>query len=245
MDSKIKYYLQIADSALIYGYRLRELSLFNTPFLTSLSQSDLTNQLLNIADTTYKEVNGLYKKLQAQPFLIVRKNPEEYFNAILFELENEDELFVIVRQFLVDTFHSLFYQELMKSKDQFLSNLAKEKVELFKSQVEKSRLWFKELKFLDLEKYKQVQKNLNVLWEYSADFFQASTADLIMLSKEFGVDLHKIQLKWKIAMEKAILEEGFNLPTKNGTLIGGKEGRHSKSFHSILKSLKTSELRFR
>ncbi|MGJ8661864.1 MAG: hypothetical protein ACSHXL_07485, partial [Bacteroidota bacterium] len=79
MDSKIKYYLQIADSALIYGYRLRELSLFNTPFLNSLSQSDLTDQLLYIADITYKEVNGLQGKINGHSFDVIRSKPEEYF----------------------------------------------------------------------------------------------------------------------------------------------------------------------
>jgi|TARA_R110000737_G_scaffold17130_1_gene34607 phenylacetate-CoA oxygenase PaaI subunit len=244
MTPQIKYYLQIADSALIYSYRLRELSLFNTPFLNSLSQSDLTDHLLSIANITYKEVNGIQKKEEGHAFDIIRKKPEEYFNAILFELENKDEVFVIVRQFFVDTFHSFYYQELVKSKDAFLSKLATEKVDLFKNQVEKSRLWFRELKFSDEDKYKRTQKSINVLWEYSADFFQASTVDLVMLSREAGVDLHKVQMNWKIDIEKAVAEEGFKLPAQEGTFIGGKEGRHSRSFHSFLKRLKSEKLPF-
>jgi ring-1,2-phenylacetyl-CoA epoxidase subunit PaaC len=241
MDSRIKYYLQIADSALIYSYRLRELSLFNTPFLNSLSQSDLTEHLLSIANITYQEVSGIQEKEEGHSFDVIRRKPEEYFNAILFELENKDEIFVIVRQFFVDIFHSFYYQELVKSKDPFLSKLATEKVDLFKSQVEKSRLWFKELKFSDDDKYKRTQKSINVLWEYSADFFQASTVDLVMLSREAGVDLHKVQKEWKIEIEKTVLEEGFELPTSDGNLIGGKEGRHSRSFHSFLKRIKSEK----
>ena len=244
MDSKIKYYLQIADSALIYGYRLRELSLFNTPFLNSLSQSDLTNHLLSIAAITYQEVQSIQDKEIGHPFAIIRKKPEEYFNAILFELENKDENSVIVRQFFVDTFHALYYHELLKSKDLFLSNLAKQKVELFQNQVQKSRLWFKELKFHDEKKFKKIQKSIDDLWEYSADFFQASTVDLVMLSREVGVDLHKVRVQWKIVLEKAILQEGFKLPLKEGTLIGGKEGHHSRSFHSFLKKFKSEKLPF-
>ena len=244
MDSKIKYYLQIADGALIYSYRLKELSLFNTPFLNSLSQCDLTEQLLSIANITYQEVNGIQVKKEGHPFNIIRNKPEEYFNAILFELENKDEVFVIVRQFFVDTFHSFYYNELVKSKDPFLSKLAVEKVQLFNNQVEKSRLWFKELKFSEDQKYERTQKSIDLLWEYSADFFQASKVDLVMTSREFGVDLHKVQMKWKIAIEKAIKEEGFKLPKQFGTLIGGKEGRHSKSFHSFLKKLKSEKLPF-
>lgn len=242
MNSKLKYYLQIADSALVYSFRLRELSIFNTPFLNSLSQSDLTDQLLSIANITYQEVTGLQEK--GQTFDVIRTKPEQYFNAILFELENKDELFVIVRHFFVDTFHSFYFQELATSKDPFLSNLANEKVDLFKKQVEKSRLWFKELKFSSDDKYQRIQKNILVLLEYSADFFQASKVDLVMLSRELGVDLHKVQMKWKVQVESAILEEGFTLPITAGSLIGGKEGRHSKSFHSFLKKIKGEKLPF-
>jgi phenylacetate-CoA oxygenase PaaI subunit len=244
MNSKIKYYLQIADSALIYSYRLRELALFNTPFLNSLSQSDLTDHLMSIANITYREVKGIQEKEEGHTFDIIRTKPEQYFNAILFELENKDELFVIVRQFFVDAFHSFYYQELIKSKDPFLANLANVKVDLFKKQVEKSRLWFKELKFSDDDKYKRTQKHIDVLWEYSADFFQASRVDLVMLSIEVGADLHKVHERWKIEIEKAVLEEGFLLPNQEGTLIGGKEGRHSRSFHSFLKKLKSDNLPF-
>ncbi|MFA7273758.1 MAG: Phenylacetic acid catabolic protein [Crocinitomicaceae bacterium] len=243
MDSKLKYYLQIADSALIYGSRLRELAVFNNPFLASLSKSDLTDQLMNIAQATYQEVQGIEKK-EGHNFKIIRERPDEYFNAILFELENKDEIFVVVRQFFVDVFHSLYFQALGKSKDPFLNNLSKEKSDLFKKQVGKSRLWFRELKFGDEVKYQQAQKSIQVLWEYSADFFQASTVDLVMLSREVGVDLHKVENSWKKEIGKAIHEEGFELPHNEGNLIGGKEGRHSRSFHSMLKQLKAEKLPF-
>ncbi len=108
----------------------------------------------------------------------------------------------------------------------------------------KSRLWFQELKFGDEEKYQLAEKSIQVLWEYSADFFQASTVDLVMISREIGVDLHKIEKAWKKEIEKAIKDEGFSLPNHEGNLIGGKEGRHSRSFHSLLKHLKTEKLPF-
>jgi ring-1,2-phenylacetyl-CoA epoxidase subunit PaaC len=235
MNFKIKYYLQIADSALIYSYRLRELSIFNTHFLNSLSSSDLTDELMTIATITYQEVSRIQEKEEGQPFDIIRTTPEQYFNAILFELENKDELFVIIRLFFVDTFHSLYYHELIESKDIFLAKLAKENVDLFTSQVEKSRLWFKELKFSDEQAHNTAQKSMDVLWEYSADIFQASRADLVMISLDIGVDLHKIQQRWKIEIETAIVNEGFIIPEQAGSFIGGKEGRHSRSFHSFLR----------
>ncbi len=234
MENTIKYYLQIADNALILSHRLSEYS-SKGPFLEEdLANTNVALDLIGIAESVLNKTAELIGPQKTGDDLAYRRPEHEFFNCLLVEQPNTDFAHIMVRQFLTDSFHFYFFSELTKSKDEFLSGLAFKSLKEITYHLRRSSEWMVRLGDGTEEAHLKTQNALNTLWKYTHEFFSENEADKKGLSMGIGVDLTSVKNSWLQKVREIMYMATLKIPENDYQLTGGKEGKHTEHMGYIL-----------
>ena len=234
METKLKYYLQIADNALILSHRLSE-NCSKGPFLEEdLATTNVALDLIGCAESIYEEVALQDGKGKVGDYFAYKRKENEFLNVILVEQPNGDFAHLMVRQFFIDVFHFYFFTELMNSQDDFLKGLAHKTIKEVTYHLKRSSEWMVRLGKGTEESKHRTQVAINKFWKYTQEFFIENTVDKAMLDNEMGVDLAKIQKDWKLKVDEIFYLAHFSIPSNDFSIKGGKEGVHSENLGYIL-----------
>jgi ring-1,2-phenylacetyl-CoA epoxidase subunit PaaC len=234
MEARLKYYLQIADTALILIHRLGEYSSCG-PFLEEdLATTNVALDLLGIAESMLNQSAILEGKGRTGDDLAYRREEKDYLNCLLVEQPNVDFAHVIVRQFFSDAFHFYFFTELVNSKDSFLSAIAVKSLKETTYHLRRSSEWMIRLGTGTREANTRTQRAVNSLWKYTNDFFLPSACDLEMFQLGYGVNLESVQLNYLQKVKEIVYMSHLNLPENGFSIGGGKQGTHTEHLGYIL-----------
>jgi ring-1,2-phenylacetyl-CoA epoxidase subunit PaaC len=234
MEIKLKYFLQIADNALILSHRLSEYC-SRAPFLEEdLANTNVALDLIGIAESILEEVAKQEGTGNCGDDLAYRRKENEFLNVILVEQPNEDFAHIMVRQFFTDAFHYYFFSELCNSKDQYLSALAKKSIKEITYHLRRSSEWMIRLGNGTPEASQKTQFAINKLWKYTHEFFIENALEREMKKQKIGVNLEIVQLNWKQKINEIFYMAHFIIPPNNSIIKGGKDGVHSENLGYIL-----------
>ena len=234
MKEKQKYYLQIADNALILSHRLSEYS-SKGPFLEEdLATTNIALDLIGIAESIFEETARQFYTRGTGDDLAFRRAENEYFNCTLVEQPNTDFAFILVRQFFTDAFHFYFFSELTNSKDVFLAAIATKSLKEITYHLRRSSEWMIRLGDGTPLANQKTQYALDTLWKFSQEFFHENETDKAMKEQEIGVDLSAIQQLWLQKVKEIVYMAHLTLPKNNHQVFGGKDGNHSEFMGYIL-----------
>ena len=234
MEAKLKYYLQIADNALILSHRLGEYSSYG-PFLEEdLATTNVALDLLGLAESTLNAAAQLEGNGRSADDLAYRRAEHEFLNSVLVEQPNTDFAFLMVRQFFTDAFHFYFFTELTKSNDPFLSGLAFKSLKESTYHLRRSSEWMIRLGAGTSEAHERTQQAVNKLWKYTADFFVNSSTDEEALQQGYGVSLENVAIQWQQKIREIFYMAHLVIPTNGFEVTGGKLGRHTEHLGLIL-----------
>lgn len=233
MNQKSKYYLQIADNALILSHRLSEYCSY-APFLEEdLANTNVALDLIGTAESIYVKLAEIEGVRNSDDYAYRRKE-SEFRNCLMVEQPNVDFAHIMVRQFLMDSFNFYFYSKLSESKDYFLSGLALKTIKEVTYHLRRSSEWLIRLGDGTQEANIRTQNALNHLWKYTHELFEASEVDLEMLDKGIGVDLSDIKPLFKQKINEICYMAKLSLPENSLKISGGKSGKHSEYLGHIL-----------
>jgi ring-1,2-phenylacetyl-CoA epoxidase subunit PaaC len=234
MEAKHKYYLQIADNALILSHRLSEYSSWG-PFLEEdLANTNIALDLIGIAESILEETAKQQGKGESGDDLAYRRPENAFYNTLLVEQPNADFAFIMVRQFFTDAFHFYFFSEMTKSKDEFLSAVAYKSLKEITYHLRRSSEWMIRLGAGTAEANEKTQHAVNTLWKFSHEFFIENDVDKEMRENGFGVDLAGIKSSWTQKVNEIMYMAHLSIPKNDYQVTGGKEGRHSEYMGYIL-----------
>ena len=234
MNNKVKYYLEIADNALILSHRLSENS-SKGPFLEEdLACTNVALDLIGLAESVYNEAAKIEGEGKSGDDLAYRREEIDYYNTLLVEQPNTDFAYIMVRQFFADTFNYYFFLELSNSKDEFLSAVAAKSLKEVTYHLRRSSEWM--LRFgngTDVSNEK-AQKAINDLWRYTNEMFSASEADLALRNDGISADLEKVKEDWNQKVNEILYLAHLKKPENEWQMSGGKKGVHSEHMGYLL-----------
>ena len=234
MEAKLKYYLQIADNALILSHRLSEYC-SKGPFLEEdLANTNVALDLIGLAESMYIEVARLENEGRTGDDIVYRRKETDFLNVILVEMPNDDFAHIMVRQFFTDVFHQQFFSELRNSKDEFLMGIAHKSIKEVLYHLKRSSEWMFRLGKGTVEAQEKAQVAINKYWKYTHEFFLENETDSEMLKAGIGVDLSLIKKNWLAKVEEIFTMSNLTIPTNDFTIEGGKQGYHSENLGYIL-----------
>lgn len=234
MEARSKFYLEIADNALILSHRLSE-NCSCGPFLEEdLANTNVALDLIGLAESVYEELAKIEDKGQVGDDIAYRREAWEYYNTLLVEQPNDDFAHLMVRQFFTDVYHLHFFEALTSSKDEFLAGLAHKSLKEVKYHVKRSSEWiirFGQGTAVSKEKGQIAIANLR---PFTFDLFEETEAATEMKHIGFGVDFKDLQTQWEIHVLDIFTKAGFVVPETKNHQVGGKRGVHSEKLGYIL-----------
>ena len=233
-QEKFEYILRLGDNSLILGQRLGEWcghgpALEEDIALTNISL-DLIGQARSLLDYA-GQVEGAGRDEDKLAFF---RDVRQFRNVILLEQPNGHFGDTIVRQFFYDHFAWLFYNELMKSKDEQLAAIAAKSIKEVTYHRRHSSEWIIRLGDGTAESKEKVQDSLDRLWAYSGEMLTPDSLDKKALEAGIGVDLDILKKDWHVNVKGVIEQATLTLPEDGWMHSGGKKGVHSEHLGYVL-----------
>ena len=236
MENELRYYLEIADNAAVLAKRLNALKAKSLHVFESVFDDEYVEKLESLAEQIYIKASKIVLKDSFETSIWIRqRTSKEFYNCLLVEIENRNYYDLLVSQLFFDTFHYLYLLRSTRCKDEFLADLSAENLLYFNRRMLKIQSRILNKKACPAEIKLKIQESVLNLWKYVPDLFQASTADILMLSKEKGVNLEELRKDWEGNLASLLRQINVVLPTTEPLKLIGKEGQHTKNLSDLLR----------
>jgi ring-1,2-phenylacetyl-CoA epoxidase subunit PaaC len=231
-----KYILRIADTTLILSQRLSEWCSKGPSLEEDIALSNISLDLLGQANGLLEYVSKLNGKISPDEYAF-KRDEREFYNFQICEIENGHFGDTIMRQFLIDIYFKLYYQELEKSKDETLSALATKSLKEVSYHLRHSSNWVIRLGDGTQESKDKIQKSLNNIWKYTGEFFEMDELDKKMLKEKIGVNNKDLKKDWDKLVDETLIKAKLKRPEDGYMMTGSKKGIHTEMLGKILSEM--------
>ena len=231
-----KYILRIADTTLILSQRLSEWCSKGPSLEEDIALSNISLDLLGQANGLLEYVSKLNGKISADEYAF-KRDEREFYNFQICEIENGHFGDTIIRQFLIDVYFKLYYQELEKSKDETLSALATKSLKEVSYHLRHSSNWVIRLGDGTQESKDKIQKSLNNIWKYTGEFFEMDTLDKKMQKEKIGVNNKNLKKDWDKLVDETLNKAKLKRPEDGYMMTGSRKGIHTEMLGKILSEM--------
>ena len=231
-----KYILRIADTTLILSQRLSEWCSKGPSLEEDIALSNISLDLLGQANGLLEYVSKLNGKISPDEYAF-KRDEREFYNFQICEIENGHFGDTIIRQFLIDIYFKLYYQELEKSKDETLSALATKSLKEVSYHLRHSSNWVIRLGDGTQESKDKIQKSFNNIWKYTGEFFEMDDLDKKMLKEKIGVNNKTLKKDWDKLVDETLIKAKLKRPEDGYMMTGSKKGIHTEMLGKILSEM--------
>mgnify|MGYP000860778209 FL=1 len=231
-----KYILRIADTTLILSQRLSEWCSKGPSLEEDIALSNISLDLLGQANGLLEYVSKLNGEISPDEYAF-KRDEREFYNFQICEIENGHFGDTIMRQFLIDIYFKLYYQELEKSKDETLSALATKSLKEVSYHLRHSSNWVIRLGDGTQESKDKIQKSLNNIWKYTGEFFEMDELDKKMLKEKIGVNNKNLKKDWDKLVDETLIKAKLKRPEDGYMMTGSRKGIHTEMLGKILSEM--------
>ncbi|MDC0029427.1 phenylacetate-CoA oxygenase subunit PaaC [bacterium] len=231
-----KYILRIADTTLILSQRLSEWCSKGPSLEEDIALSNISLDLLGQANGLLEYVSKLNGEISPDEYAF-KRDEREFYNLQICEIENGHFGDTIMRQFLIDIYFKLYYQELEKSKDETLSALATKSLKEVSYHLRHSSNWVIRLGDGTQESKDKIQKSLNNIWKYTGEFFEMDKLDKKMLKEKIGVNNKNLKKDWDKLVDETLIKAKLKRPEDGYMMTGSRKGIHTEMLGKILSEM--------
>ena len=231
-----KYILRIADTTLILSQRLSEWCSKGPSLEEDIALSNISLDLLGQANGLLEYVSKLNGEISPDEYAF-KRDEREFYNFQICEIENGHFGDTIMRQFLIDIYFKLYYQELEKSKDETLSALATKSLKEVSYHLRHSSNWVIRLGDGTQESKDKIQKSLNNIWKYTGEFFEMDELDEKMLKEKIGVNNKNLKKDWDKLVDETLIKAKLKRPEDGYMMTGSRKGIHTEMLGKILSEM--------
>lgn len=229
-----KYLLRLGDTSLIIGHRLGEYSSYG-PFLEEdLAITNVALDHIGQAEEFLKYAGEVEGEGRSEDDLAYKRPETEYYNVQLVEYPNKDFAYIMARQFYLDVFNVLLYQELKSSKDATLAAIAAKSLKEVTYHLRRSSEWIIRLGQGTEESKRRIQHALEDLWMYTGELFEMDETDRELIDRGIAADLQQLMEQWVIKVQEILDRAGLSFPSGNYMASGSRKGYHTESMGYIL-----------
>ena len=235
-NAMLRFLLQWADNSLILGHRLGEWCGHGPVLEQDIAMTNIALDLIGESRNIYQYAASIEGD-KDENYYPYKRIERQFYNVKLVELPNKDFAYTVVRQFLFDTFHYYFLQDLVKNEDKTIGAIATRSLKEASYHLDFSSDWMKRLGDGTSLSHNKLQRACDEYWPYGEEFFMSVHLEGTELEESLGIDLN--ELKNKVASHrKMILDEAtIYQPEVTHFYSGGKSGLHTEHLGYILSEM--------
>lgn len=226
--------LALADDALILGHRLSEWS-GQAPMLEEdIALSNLGLDLIGQARAFYTYAGELEGKGRDEDKLAYFRDAGDFRNCLLVEQPNGDFAATMTRQLFFSGFMRLYYEQLARSADPRLAEVAGKAVKEMTYHVRHSAEWVIRLGDGTADSRERMLSALDDLWGYTGEMFEMSAGERALVSAGIAPDRAALKPQWDALIARVLGEASLPMPPPRYMHTGGRVGRHTEQFGHLL-----------
>lgn len=235
MNNKLlDFCLRLGDTSLILSHRIGEYC-SKAPLLEEdLAITNVGLDLLGQAESFLKYAAEIKGNTTADELTFKRKE-KEFRCFHLVQTPNTDFAFILTRQFFMDCFHKLLFENLISSKDETISGISKKAIKEVKYHLDRSIDWIKRLGLGTKESNERIQNAINDLWMYTDELFKDNSTDLSMDNNKIAPLSSSLKDEWSEMVVNTLKDSEIEVPEDiYYSLNYGKDGFHTEYLGYIL-----------
>ena len=229
-EARLENVLRLADSCLILGHRLSEWCGHGPVLEEDIALTNVALDLIGQARSLYAYAGALDGKGRDEDRFAFERGENEFRNVTMTELPNGDYGFTIMRNFLFLAFLRELWTSLQAHADSQLSELARKSLKETRYHVQHASDWVIRLGDGTDESHERMQRALDTLWPYTAEFFSVSLID----SADVGPVWSALEGRWSSVVRPVLDVATLQVPPSTPFLSRGKEGVHSSHLGPLL-----------
>lgn len=228
----VEYVLRIADSSMILGHRLSEWCGHGPVLEEDIALTNVALDLIGQARLLYTHAGALEGNDRGEDQFAFDRDADEFRNLTIVELPNEDYAHTIVRNFLFTAFQRELWAALNASMDARLIEIAGKSSKESQYHVQHASDWVIRLGDGTEQSHGRMQRALDVLWPFTAEFFSTSAGG--NRTAAIGPDWSTLEAGWQRAVRPVLDVATLRVPERNSFLSHGKEGVHGEHLRDLL-----------
>ena len=229
-EARLEYVLRIADSSLILGHRLSEWCGHGPVLEEDIALTNVALDLIGQARSLYAYAGALEGNGRSEDQFAFERNESEFRNVTIVELPNGDYGFTIMRNFLFAAFQRELWTALQASAEVKLSEIARKSLTETRYHVQHASDWVIRLGDGTDESHARMQRALDALWPYTAEFFSSSAIG----DADAGPKWSTLESRWLSAVRPVLDVGTLQIPARTSFLSLGKEGIHGEHLTPLL-----------
>jgi len=229
-----KFLLHIGDSQLVLAQRLAEWCGHAPELEIDIALANIGLDLLG-QSRNFLTLAGQYEEAQRdEDQLAYFRSEREFLNLLICEKPNGDFAQTIVRQWLMDHYHLLLMTSLSKSTVAEIAALAMKSLKEVKYHIRFSTSWMERLSLSTAEAHQRVQVALDSLWRFSAELFELTAEEYVLVEQGLISDLSNEKAQWDKTIAEELKRFELTVPVNGAYRRGAKQGLHTEHLGYLL-----------
>jgi ring-1,2-phenylacetyl-CoA epoxidase subunit PaaC len=228
------YALHLGDTSLILAQRLGEWVGHAPALEEDLALGNIALDLLGQARYLLAYAGQVEGRGRSEDDLAFLRDPQDFLNLNLVEQPNGDFGQTIVRQFLVDAWQLELFEQLQRSTETKLAELAAKAVKETRYHFRFSSGWIVRLGDGTEQSHRRVQSALDALWRFTHEMFVPADAEHEVVSLGIGPDPASLQSAWSARVDAVLKDATLTKPADVAYAWHGKRGQHGEHLSRLL-----------
>jgi ring-1,2-phenylacetyl-CoA epoxidase subunit PaaC len=233
----LDYLLRLGDSSLILGQRLSEWCGHGPILEEDIALANIALDLIGQARMLLTHAGRLEGRGRDEDALAFRRAESAYRNVSIVELPNDDFARTVLRNFLFTSFQLPLWQALTASADPELAAIAAKSLKETRYHQSHSSDWTLRLGDGTEESHARMQRALEYLWPYTAEFFAPTPEDDAVARANLGVAWPALQATWEAEVLPVLTAATLKVPLRTAFLSRGKLGVHTEHMGHLLSEM--------
>lgn len=228
------FLLRLGDDRLILGHRLSEWC-GHAPILEEdIALANIALDLVGHATMLLGLAAETEGKGRSADDLAYLREATQFRNSRLVEQPNGDFACTIVRQYFVDVYSALLYEELKKSAHAPLAAIAEKCHKEIVYHQRHSGEWVLRLGDGTAESHARIQQALNNLWGYTAELFVDDDSAAPLITQRIVPSLKDLEKRWSDTVRATITKATLTAPPNDSSVAAGRRGLHTEHLGHLL-----------
>jgi len=227
----LQYVLRLADTSLILGQRLSEWCGHGPVIEEDIALANVALDLIGQARLLLSHAGALEGRGRDEDQLAFLRAEPEFRNLTIVELPNVDFGRTVLRNLLVAAWQRELWQRLQSSGDGQLAAIAAKSLKETRYHLQHAADWTVRLGDGTAESHARMQRALDDLWPYTAEFFAGFPDDA---DAGVGPAWPQLEAPWTAAVTPVLQQATLAIPARTPFASTGTRGVHSEHLGHLL-----------